>query len=177
MKRLSWALVIPDIVEVCDVNGDYGFGLDDYDYGLDIDGSLIGDRNPKVPKQLSFCILNQTLCFEPPAMAILRQRVLPLAEAAPLSAESPLVDPLGPPQALSQSLEPPSLPLGDPPGTTPGPPSWAGSPPTRRPPTFSRITRFTNTRAREFTNTNQLVPSKELAGKCAPCHRRVIVCK
>ena len=163
---MSWALfiLVPDIGEVCDANDDYGLGLDDS-----------GNRNLRVPKKKYIYI--QTLCFQPPAMAILRQRVPPLAEAAPLSAESPLVDPLGPPQALSQSLEPPSLPLGDPPGTTPGPPSWAGSPPTRRPPTFSRITRFTNTRAREFTNTNQLVPSKELAGKCAPCHRRVIVCK
>ena len=59
---LGPSLVIPDIVEVCDVNGDFGFGLDDYEYGLDIDDSLIGDRNPKVPRQL--CSLH----FEPNSM-------------------------------------------------------------------------------------------------------------
>ena len=124
----------------------------------------------------SLCFLKQTLSFQPPAMEILRQRVRLLAEAAPSSAESPQVDPHGPPQALSQSPAPPSQPLGDPLGTTPGRPSWTGSPPTKRPPTFSRITRFTTRRAREFTNTNQLVPRGSWQENGHPCHR-VIVCK
>ena len=115
----------------------------------------------------SLCFLKQTLSFQPPAMEILRQRVRLLAEAAPSSAESPQVDPHGPPQALSQSLAPPSQPLGDPLGTTRGLLSWAGSPPTKRPPTFSRITRFTTGRARVHKY-KSACSQQGVAGKCAP---------
>ena len=136
----------------------------------------LGPSWHQVANNASLCFWKQTLSFQPPAMEILRQRVRLLAEAAPSSAESPQVDPHGPPQALSQSPAPPSRPLGDPLGTTPGLLSWAGSPPTKRPPTFSRITRFTTGRAREFTNTNQLVPRGSWQENGHPCHR-VIVCK
>ena len=98
----------------------------------------------------------------PPVMVILRRRVPLWGEAAPLLVESPPEDCHGPTWDQFQSIEQPSLLLEDPLGnpkvlldgrpnvltTSPGPPLWAGSPPTKRPPTFSRITLFTNTRER-----------------------------
>ena len=100
-------------------------------------------------------------------MEILRQRVRLLAEAAPSSAESPQVDPHGPPQAQ---------PLGDPLGTTPGRPLWTGSPPTKRPPTFSRITRSQLEERASSQIQISLFPGGGWQENGHPCHR-VIVCK